>query len=67
VANWLHYNRGKKAWTYVADGFAVLLLYLAASGLFMLRGRKGLWGRGIVLVAIGASVPIIYVQLSGGP
>ena len=23
VANWLHYNRGKKAWTYVADVYAV--------------------------------------------
>jgi hypothetical protein len=35
VANWLHYNRGKKAWTYVADVYAVMLLYLAISGLFM--------------------------------
>ncbi len=67
VANWLHLNRGKKAWTYFADGYAVLLLFLATSGMFMLPGRKGLLGRGIVLVVIGSALPILYVTLSGGP
>jgi len=67
VANWLHYNRGKKAWTYVADSYAVFLLFLAVSGVFMLKGKKGLVGRGAILVAIGVAVPVIYVQLSGGP
>ncbi len=64
AANWLHLNRGKAAWTYVADGFAVLLLFLATSGLFMLPGRKGLLGRGGILVLIGAAVPVLYVLLS---
>ena len=67
VANWLHYNRGKKAWTYVADAYAVLLLLLACSGLFMLRGRKGLVGRGAIFVIVGVAVPIAYVVWSGGP
>jgi uncharacterized protein len=67
VANWLHLNRGKKAWTLIADGYAVLLLFLATSGMFMLPGRKGLWGRGAILVALGSAVPILYVTLSGGP
>jgi hypothetical protein len=67
VANWLHLNRGKKAWTYVADGYAVLLIFLALSGLFMIPGRKGLFGRGIVIALVGAAIPIAYVQLSGGP
>lgn len=67
VANWLHYNRGKKAWTYVADAYAVLLLYLAASGLFMIKGKKGLRWRGAALAAAGISVPILYVVWSGGP
>lgn len=67
VANWLHLNRGKKAWTYVADGYAVFLLFLAASGLFMLPGRKGLLGRGGIFVALGVAVPVLYVTLSGGP
>jgi uncharacterized protein len=67
TANWLHLNRGKKAWTYIADGYACVLLYLAISGLFMIPGKKGLWGRGALLAALGAAVPIGYVVLSGGP
>lgn len=67
VANWLHLNRGKKAWTYLADAYAAGLLFLAVSGLFMIPGRKGLVGRGAVLVGIGIAIPVAYVQLSGGP
>jgi hypothetical protein len=67
AANWLHLNRGKKAWTYVADGYAMILLYLAISGLFMIPGRKGLLGRGALIAALGAALPIGYVVLSGGP
>jgi hypothetical protein len=67
VANWLHYNRGKAAWTYIADAYAIFLLYLALSGIFMLKGRLGLKGRGAVLIGLGAGVPLLYVILSGGP
>jgi len=67
VSNWLHLNRGKKSWTYVADAYAVLLLFLATSGMFMLPGRNGLRGRGAVLVAVGVAIPVVYVLASGGP
>jgi hypothetical protein len=67
IANWLHLNRGKKAWTYVADFYAVFLLFLAISGLFMIPGKKGLLGRGAIVLLLGAAVPIAYVLLSGGP
>lgn len=67
AANWLHLNRGKKAWTIVADSYAVLLLFLALSGMFMIPGKKGIRRRGLVLVLAGAAVPILYVTLSGGP
>ncbi len=67
VANWLHYNRGKAAWTYIADGYAAFLLFLALSGMFMLKGRKGILGRGALLIAAGAAVPILYVTLASGP
>ena len=67
LANWLHLNRGKKAWRYIADGYAVFLLFLASSGLFMIAGKKGLLGRGAVLATVGAAVPVLYVVLSGGP
>jgi uncharacterized protein len=67
AANWLHLNRGKKAWTRIADLYAGGLLLLALSGMFMLPGKKGLLGRGAILVLLGALVPILYVTLSGGP
>ena len=67
IANWLHLNRGKKAWTYFADAYAVGLVVLAMTGLFMIPGRKGLIGRGAVFVAIGIAIPVAYVTLSGGP
>ena len=66
-ANWLHLNRGKKAWTIVADAYAAALLYLSISGLFMIKGKKGLAGRGAVLALVGIAIPVLYVTLAGGP
>ncbi|MBN9162813.1 MAG: hypothetical protein BGO98_03860 [Myxococcales bacterium 68-20] len=65
VANWLHLNRGKKAWTYVADAYAAGLMLLATSGVFMIAGKKGLVGRGAVLVLVGILIPVLYVHLAG--
>lgn len=65
-ANWLHLNRGKKAWSYVADAYAAALLFLACSGIFMLPGKKGFVGRGAIFVALGVAIPIVYVTLAGG-
>jgi len=67
LANWLHLNRGKKAWTIVADSYAVALLFLSLSGLFMIKGKKGLFGRGAVLALAGIAIPVLYVTLAGGP
>jgi hypothetical protein len=67
VANWLHLNRGKPAWRFVADAYAAGLLFLAVSGMFMIKGRQGLLGRGAVLVAIGVAIPVLYVTFAGGP
>jgi uncharacterized protein len=64
---WLHTARSKPAWKYIADIYAVLLLYLAISGIFMIKGRLGLKWRGLVLVGTGIAVPVMYVVLSGGP
>ena len=67
VADWLHATRGKQAWRYIADVYAVLLLYLAISGIFMIKGRLGLRWRGALLIAIGLLGPVGYIVLSGGP
>ena len=66
AANWLHLNRGKKAWTYFADSYAVGLLFLATSGLFMIAGKKGLFGRGMFFVAAGVAVPLLYLAFARG-
>jgi hypothetical protein len=67
VANWLHLNRGKKAWRYIADTYATILLLLSLSGMFMIKGSKGIVGRGAILVGLGIAVPILYVTLAGAP
>jgi uncharacterized protein len=66
AANWLHLNRGKKAWTYFADAYAVGLLFLATSGLFMIAGKRGLFGRGAFFVAAGVAIPLVYLALVKG-
>ncbi|HEY5921883.1 MAG TPA: PepSY-associated TM helix domain-containing protein [Kofleriaceae bacterium] len=65
AANWLHTARNKSGWRYVADVYAALLLYLAISGIFMIKGRLGLKWRGAVLISIGVAVPVSAVMFSG--
>jgi len=67
IANWLHLNRGKKAWTYFADAYAAGLFFLAISGLFMIPGKRGFFFRGAAFVVLGLAIPALYVGLSGGP
>lgn len=57
--NYLHYNHSKKLWTWFADLYAVGLLILAIGGLFMIKGKKGITGRGAWLTAIGIIVPLV--------
>ena len=61
--NYLHLNEGRGAWTWIADAFAVALLFLALSGALILRGRKGLIGRGGILLALGIVLPIVALLL----
>ncbi len=56
--NFLHLNERHGNWTWLADGYALVLLFLAFSGIVMTRGRKGLLGRGGVLLGLGLAVPV---------
>ena len=58
--NRLHLNAPKKLWTYIADLYALSLVFLAVSGLFIIRGKMGITGRGAWMVSIGALPPIAY-------
>lgn len=62
-SNFLHLNTPKKLWTYVADAFAIALMLLAITGLFMLKGKNGLGGRGKWFVAAGFIIPIAFLIL----
>lgn len=61
--NFLHLNESRRVWTWVADGYAAMLLFLAFSGVLLVRGRRGLAGRGGLLVALGVLVPVVAVLL----
>jgi hypothetical protein len=60
--NKLHYNQ-KKHWTTPADFYAISLIFLALSGLVMVRGKNGFMKRGIWFVAGGIVLVIIYIWL----
>jgi hypothetical protein len=59
--NALHLNSLKGWWTYAADVFACILLFLAASGIVMLPGKQGFMGRGKWLISLGLLVPVFAV------
>lgn len=58
--NQLHVNAPKKLWTFIADLFALALITMAITGLFMLKGPTGITGRGKWFVAAGVFVPVVY-------
>ena len=62
--NYLHLNHGKGFWTWFADIYAVGLLVLACTGIFIITGRKGLGGRGRWLLVAGLAIPIVYLALA---
>lgn len=60
-SNFLHLNNPKKLWTWVADVFAVSLILLAGTGLFMIKGKNGIKGRGKWLTILGILIPILFL------
>jgi len=62
-ANFLHLNHAKKLWTWFADLYAVALGLLAITGLFVLKGKKGITGRGAWLTAVGFFIPLFFLWL----
>lgn len=61
--NKLHYNK-VKGWSVMGDLFAFSLIFFAVSGLFIVKGKRGIAGRGKWYLAVGLLVPIIYVILA---
>lgn len=61
--NRLHYNPSRW-WTAFSDLFLGCLVVIILSGLVMLRGPKGLWGRGGVELLAGIVIPLLFILLS---
>ncbi len=61
--NALHLNRAKAGWVWFADLYAVALGLLAVTGLFLLRGKLGITGRGAYLTAAGIVLPLLLAWL----
>jgi hypothetical protein len=61
--NFLHLNHGKGLWTWFADAYALGLMVLALTGIFIITGKKGLGGRGRWLLLAGTAIPVLYLLL----
>ncbi len=61
--NFLHLNHPKKLWTYMADLYAISLAVLAITGLFILKGKQGITGRGAWLTIAGIILPVFFLWL----
>ncbi len=61
--NFLHLNERSDVWTWFGDAFAVVLIFLALSGALVVKGRRGLKGRGGVLMALGFALPVVAIVL----
>ncbi len=64
--NFMHLNSGKAPWTGIADAYAGILILLAVTGIFLVKGSRGLGGRGGLLMALGFLVPVIYAAVIRG-
>lgn len=60
AVNWLHYNPNN-VWKWYSDFFAGALILLSVSGLFILRGKQGLKGRGKWLLGVGILLPLTFL------
>lgn len=60
--NRLHYNPGKW-WTLFSDIFAISLIVITITGIFINKGKKGILGRGGIELLAGIIVPILFMLL----
>lgn len=61
--NFLHYNTPRKLWTWFSDIYASGLIIIAITGLFIIKGKNGISGRGAWLASLGIIIPLIFLYL----
>ena len=60
--NRLHYNPSRW-WTWFSDIFIFSLVLIIFTGLVMIKGNKGLWGRGGIELLVGLLIPLLFMFL----
>lgn len=65
--NFLHYNTPRRLWTWFSDLYAAGLIVLAFTGLFILKGKNGIKGRGAWLTGAGIAIPLtlLFIYMNG--
>jgi len=58
--NYLHYNPNNW-WMWFSDIFAGALIFLAITSLFIVKGKKGISGRGGIYTALGILIPLLFL------
>ena len=59
-SNFLHYNP-HPWWMWFSDAFAVALILFAVTSFFMVKGKKGMRGRGGIYTALGFIIPLLFL------
>lgn len=59
--NKLHKASIGTLWKWVSDGMAVILIFVAVSGLFLLKGKRGLKRWGLWWMLAGIVIPLFFV------
>ena len=59
-SNYLHYNP-HKWWMWFSDAFAGALILFAITSFFMVKGKKGMIGRGGIYTVLGFIVPLLFL------
>lgn len=59
--NKIHLAQTNRVWIWISDIMAVFLLFVAMSGLFLLKGKYGIKGRGLWFTAFGIAIPLAII------
>jgi hypothetical protein len=59
--NKIHLAQTAQLWIWISDVMAAFLLFVAISGLFLLKGKLGIRGRGLWFTAIGIAIPLSVI------
>lgn len=57
--NMMHKNRPHSWWTWFSDIFALGLIVITITGLCLVKGKKGITGRGLIYLLAGIALPLI--------